>query len=102
MDCVVNKSKMEIMVRDFSVLSTVDVSFYPGWIAYTPGFQQIWQMDFDGNWVQIADVADGSVTEYKVTGLASATEYQFRVRSYNMDGETALYSEYKTVSGVTL
>lgn len=31
MDYVVNKSKMEIMVRDFSVLSTVDVSFYPGW-----------------------------------------------------------------------
>lgn len=45
MDYVVNKTKKEIMVRDFSVLSTVDVSFYPGWVAHTPGYKQNWQMD---------------------------------------------------------
>ncbi|MBQ8790372.1 MAG: fibronectin type III domain-containing protein, partial [Ruminiclostridium sp.] len=56
----------------------------------------------DGKWVQIADVNSNATTEYKVTGLAGATTYKFRVRTYNMIGETALYSEYKTVSGKTL
>jgi hypothetical protein len=55
-----------------------------------------------GKWVQIADVNSNATTEYKVTGLAGATTYKFRVRTYSMVGETALYSEYKTVSGKTL
>ena len=35
-----------------------------------------------GKWVQIADISDNTVIEYKVTGLKSATTYKFRMRGY--------------------
>ena len=99
---VLDKTTNPSAVSSFRVKSRSDRAIRLAWRANASAGGYLIEQYIDGNWVQIADVADGSVTEYKVTGLASATEYQFRVRSYNMDGETALYSEYKTVSGVTL
>ena len=99
---VLDKTTNPSAVSGLRVKSRSDKAIRLAWTANTSADGYLIEQYIDGNWVQIADVADGSVTEYKVTGLASATEYQFRVRSYNMDGETALYSEYKTVSGVTL
>ncbi|MBQ8790404.1 MAG: leucine-rich repeat protein [Ruminiclostridium sp.] len=49
----------------------------------------------DGKWVQIADITDNTVTEYKVTGLKSGTTYKFRMRAYNVTSYgTKAYSVY--------
>ncbi|MBQ8791281.1 MAG: leucine-rich repeat protein [Ruminiclostridium sp.] len=89
-------------VSGLKVKSKSDKAIRLAWTANATASGYLIEQYVDGNWVQIADVNDSATTEYKVTGLASATEYQFRVRTYFVVGETTLYSEYKTVNGTTL
>ena len=99
---MLDKTTNPSAVSGLRVKSRSDKAISLAWTANAAAGGYLIEQYIDGNWVQIADVADGAVTEYKVTGLASATEYQFRVRTYFVVGETALYSEYKTVNGTTL
>ena len=59
------------------------------------------EMYIDGEWMLCTEASSAAI-EMKVTGLKSATEYQFRIRAYVLADDTVLYSGYKTVSGTTL
>ena len=96
-----SKTTNPSVVSGLRVKSRSDKAIRLAWTENTSADGYLIEQYIDGKWVQIADV-DKATTEYKVTGLAVATEYQFRARTYNMVGETALYSEYKTVNGTTL
>ncbi|MBQ8791673.1 MAG: leucine-rich repeat protein, partial [Ruminiclostridium sp.] len=55
------------------------------------------------NWVQIADITDNTVTEYKVTGLVPGTAYKFRMKAYaTADGETIYGEKTATLTVNTL
>ena len=56
----------------------------------------------DGSqWVRVAKITKNSTTEYRIDKLKAGTAYNFRVKAYKMDGKTALYSAYKTISATT-
>ena len=56
----------------------------------------------DGKWIRIARIADKNTTTYRVEKLSSGTNYKFRIKSFNFDGNSAIYSGYVNVSGTTL
>ena len=55
----------------------------------------------DGKWVRIARIGNNSTITYRVEGLKSATQYNFRVNAFDFDGSTPIYSPYKYVDGKT-
>ena len=55
----------------------------------------------DGSWVRIARIGNNSTTTYRVEKLTPSTTYQFRVRAFGFDGNTALYGNYAYVNGTT-
>lgn len=55
----------------------------------------------NGSWVRVARIADKNTATYRIAGLSSSTTYQFRIRAFDFDGNTALYGGYTTVSGKT-
>ncbi len=56
----------------------------------------------DGSqWVRVAKITKNSTTEYRIDKLKAGTAYNFRVKAYKMDGKTALYSGYTTISART-
>ncbi len=52
----------------------------------------------DGAWKKVATPTG---TSYTVSGLDSATKYEFRVRAYAKAGDKTLYSSYKNISKTT-
>ena len=52
-------------------------------------------------WKRIARLEGGKTGTYRAEGLKAGTNYQFRVRAFGFDGNTAIYSEYKNISGKT-
>ena len=56
----------------------------------------------DGKWIRIARIADKNTTTYRVEKLSAGTNYKFRIKSFNFDGNSAIYSGYVNVSGTTL
>ena len=56
----------------------------------------------NGNWERIARIDDKNITNYRVEGLHSGTEYKFRIKTFVYDGEQPIYSEYTEVAGTTL
>ncbi len=57
----------------------------------------------DGKYKKVATVKKGSTTSYKVTGLAAATEYKFKVRAYvkGADGTTVWGKSSKAYNTTT-
>ena len=55
----------------------------------------------NGTWIRIARIADKNVQTYRIEGLQSHRSYIFRICSFGFDGGTALYSEYKMITGDT-
>ena len=56
----------------------------------------------DGSWVQIADLKDCNTTSYKVESLSAGTNYQFRIRVYEVCNGKTLYSDYVETNATTL
>ena len=58
---------------------------------------------YDGTkWVRIAKLTSNSATSYSISGLTASTVYKLRMRTYKMNGSTALYSDYTgTLSAMT-
>ena len=56
----------------------------------------------NGNWIRVARIADANTQTYRVEKLKSNTAYVFRVRSFDFDGSTPLYSGSQYVTGSTL
>lgn len=50
----------------------------------------------NGKWVMIALIKSNKTTSYKVTGLAAATGYKFRIRAYKSSGSVTAHSGYTT------
>lgn len=46
---------------------------------------------------KVTTIASGSTTSYKVTGLASATEYQFKVRAYKKTDDATVWGSCSSV-----
>ena len=55
----------------------------------------------NGTWNRIARIGSGSTTTYRVENLKAATSYQFRIKGFAFEGNTAVYGNYQTVSGTT-
>ena len=56
----------------------------------------------DGSqWVRVAKITNNTTTEYRIDKLKAGTAYNFRIRAYKMDGKTALYSGYASISART-
>ena len=55
----------------------------------------------DGKWTRIAKIQNNSTTTYRVEKLSKSTTYKFRVQTYNFDGNTAIYSSWQYVNGLT-
>ena len=53
------------------------------------------------SWKRIARLEGGQTGTYRVEGLKAGTGYQFRIQAFGFDGNTAIYSEYKSISGKT-
>ena len=45
-----------------------------------------------GKWVRASKITKNSTVEFRKSGLASGTTYKFRVKTYKMSGNIALYS----------
>ena len=52
-------------------------------------------------WKRIARLEGGKTATYRVEGLKAGTSYRFRMKAFGFDGSTAIYSEYKEVTGKT-
>lgn len=48
----------------------------------------------NGKWVRASKITKNSTVEFRKSGLASGTTYKFRVKTYKMSGNIALYSGY--------
>ena len=55
----------------------------------------------DGKWVSIGEITSNSTTTYRITGLKKATEYKFRVKTYNMINNYRLYGGCVEISSKT-
>ena len=55
----------------------------------------------NGKWTRIAKIQNNSTTTYRVEKLSKSTTYKFRVQTYNFDGNTAIYSSWQYVNGLT-
>ena len=55
----------------------------------------------NGNWNRVARIADGNAKTYRVEKLKKNTAYVFRIRAFDFDGNTPLYSDSKYVNGST-
>ena len=55
----------------------------------------------NGNWNRVARIADGNTKTYRVEKLKKNTAYVFRIRAFDFDGNTPLYSDSKYVNGST-
>ena len=47
-----------------------------------------------GKWVRTAKLTSNFTVQYRKSGLKSGTTYKFRVKTYKMSGNIALYSGY--------
>lgn len=57
---------------------------------------------FSGNsWKRIKKIESNKTVTYRVEKLSAKTNYKFRIKAYNFDGNTPLYGTYSTVSGKT-
>ena len=58
---------------------------------------------YDGTkWMRIAKLTSNSATSYSISGLTASTVYKLRMKTYKMNGSTALYSDYTgTLSAMT-
>lgn len=54
-----------------------------------------------GSWTRIARIGSNSTVTYRVEKLSPSTKYSFRVKAFKMNGNSAVYSVYKSVSGIT-
>ena len=54
-----------------------------------------------GSWTRIARIGSNSTVTYRVEKLSPSTKYDFRVRAFKMNGNSAIYSSYKNISGIT-
>ncbi len=54
-----------------------------------------------GKWVQVAQINGNSTTSYRVTGLKTATAYNFRIRAYKASGNATAHSGYTNLSTLT-
>lgn len=54
-----------------------------------------------GSWTRIARIGSNSTVTYRVEKLSPSTKYSFRVKAFKMNGNSAVYSAYKSVSGIT-
>ena len=52
-------------------------------------------------WKRIARLEGGKTATYRVEGLKAETSYRFRMKAFGFDGSTAIYSEYKEITGKT-
>ncbi len=59
------------------------------------------EMYKDGKWTRVVKLTSNDILTYRISGLSAATAYRFRIRSYHMEGTTALYSFYTNISGTT-
>ena len=54
-----------------------------------------------GQWVRIARIGSNATTTYRVENLSPSTTYKFRVKAFDLEGNTAVYGDYVEVSGKT-
>ena len=52
-------------------------------------------------WKRIARLEGGKTATYRAEGLKAGTSYRFRKRAFGFDGSTAIYGEYKEITGKT-
>ncbi|MBQ8790215.1 MAG: leucine-rich repeat protein [Ruminiclostridium sp.] len=98
---VLTKTTSPSAVSGFRVKSKSDKAIRLAWTPNEAVDGYSIEMYIDGEWTFYSE-ASVIATELKVTGLESATEYQFRIRAYVLADDTVLYSGYKTISGMTL
>lgn len=54
-----------------------------------------------GSWTRIARIGSNSTVTYRVEKLSPSTKYNFRVKAFKLNGNSATYSFYKNISGIT-
>lgn len=54
-----------------------------------------------GSWTRIARIGSNSTVTYRVEKLSPSTKYNFRVKAFKLNGNSATYSSYKNISGIT-
>lgn len=55
----------------------------------------------NGTWSRIARIGSNSTVTYRVEKLSASTTYQFRIKSFNFNGNTPVYSDYQYINGKT-
>ncbi len=71
------------------------------WAKNTSADGYIIEMQNGSTWTRVGKITKNSSVEFKKSKLNAGTAYSFRVCAYKMDGKTALYSGYKTISAMT-
>ncbi len=71
------------------------------WTKNTSADGYIIEMYSGNKWVRVTKLTSNANVNYTKTGLTAGTSYKFRIRAYNMAGNTALYSSYANITGAT-
>ncbi len=59
------------------------------------------EMKSGNSWTRVGKITKNSTIEFKKSKLKAGTAYTFRIKAYKMNGKTALYSGYTTISART-
>ena len=87
-------------VTGIKITARTSTSLTIGWDKNASAGGYIVEQYKNGEWVSIAKLSKATTT-CRVPGLKAVATYKFRIKAYTMSGITALYSGYKTISGIT-
>lgn len=88
-------------VSGFKIAGRAGNALRLSWNKNTSADGYIVEQYKSGSWTRIARIGSNSTVTYRVEKLSPSTKYSFRVKAFKMNGKSAVYSAYKSVSGIT-
>ncbi len=84
------------MVSGLKISATAPNSLTVSWTKVASADGYVIDIYKNGKWTQLAKLTSNATTSYKASGLAEATGYKFRIKSYATNGTLTIYSTYSS------
>ena len=88
-------------VSGFKIAGRAGNALRLSWNKNTSADGYIVEQYKSGSWTRIARIGSNSTVTYRVEKLSPSTKYNFRVKAFKLNGNSATYSSYKNISGIT-